>query len=62
MLLRKITHGYVVQTFDTLEGKWIAQYFKAGDDVAVEDQNGLMLIDTSVIDDEYLSFDMKQPA
>lgn len=52
MLLKKITAGYVVQTFDSDKGKFIAQEFIAGDETEYED---------GAIENAYLPFDMVQP-
>ena len=40
MELRKITVGYVIQTFDTEKKCWVDQEFKASDDVTWEDDKG----------------------
>jgi hypothetical protein len=57
MLIKKITTGFVVQTFDTKKDAWTEQYFVAGDS-EFEDTEGNQVDD---INDIYLPFDMKQP-
>ena len=40
MKIRKVTSGFVVQTYDTDTGRCVEQVFVAGDEVAYEDQHG----------------------
>jgi len=40
MIIKKITHGFVVQVFDTNTSKFVSQEFVAGDDCAYEDKAG----------------------
>ena len=40
MIVKKITVGFVIQTFDTTSGKFIDQSFTAGDQVDWEDEHG----------------------
>ena len=61
MLINKITPGFVIQTYNTATGKWVSQSFVAGDDVSCEDGEGNS-IDSSVIEMEYLAFNMVQPS
>ena len=64
MLINKITEGWVTQTFDTEQKKFIRQEFFAGDHVDYEDTQGsavnlnLLTIDGK---EAYLNFDMVQP-
>lgn len=39
-VIRKITEGFVIQSFDALTGKFLGQEFVAGDHVEWEDENG----------------------
>ncbi len=63
MLVKKITHGFVIQTYDAKKRRWISQEFEAGDDVEWEGGNGECLDDPeeSPAYDDYLPFDMVQP-
>ena len=77
MLIRKITPGFVVQTFDTDLGRWIWQEFVAGDQTDYEDasgqpvDSGLLTVTKrikgrkgrrkTVQEEAYLPFEMKQP-
>ena len=75
MIIKKITVGFVVQTFDTETGKYVSQDFVAGDQVDYETEkqniNGAFLDDkNNVLDDvcskmpfpePYLPFNMVQP-
>ena len=56
MIKKKITTGFVIQTFDTETGKFIEQDFIAGESVW-EDERG----EPTEHQEEYLPFDMKQP-
>ena len=65
MLIRKITTGFVIQTFDTETKQFTNQEFIAADQVEVEDVNGNPLDeagnDIPAEFDEYLPFEMVQP-
>lgn len=56
MIKKKITTGFVIQTFDTETGKFLEQEFIAGESVW-EDKDG----NSTEPQEEYLPFDMKQP-
>ena len=64
MLINKITEGWVTQTFDTEQKKFIRQEFFAGDHADYEDTQGsavssnLLIVDGEEL---YLPFDMVQP-
>ena len=77
MLIRKITTGFVVQTFDTTAGRWVFQEFVAGDHTDYEDASG-QPVDSGLLmakrrvkgkkgrkktarEEAYLPFEMKQP-
>jgi len=53
-MIKKITHGYVIQTFDE---ELISQEFIAGDEVDYEDEHGNEIDPTY----DYAPFDMAQP-
>lgn len=59
MLIDKITHGFVIQTYDTESKKFVLQEFVAGDQVEYESKDG----DPVECPDSapYLPFFMKQP-
>ncbi len=57
MIVKKITTGFVIQTFDTKTGKFVSQEFIAGDQVDFEDKKGNAVEEF----DNYLPFDMVQP-
>ena len=59
MIVKKITVGFVIQTYDTDKQEFTGQEFIAGDEVTVEDQNGDEL--DSDCCSAYLPFDMVQP-
>lgn len=66
MLIKKITEGYVTQTFDTDKQEFVSQEFKAGDMVDFEDDdgNGINQADFEnrlVSHSGYLPFNMVQP-
>lgn len=66
MILYKITHGFVSQTFDTEQQKFVEQRFTAGDDVAYENAVGSSIDpddeeETQAILNAYQPFDMVQP-
>jgi hypothetical protein len=57
MLVKKITTGFVIQTFDTETRKFTGQEFVAGDQVDYENEVGMLVKSFK----EYLPFDMVQP-
>jgi hypothetical protein len=57
MIVKKITVGFVVQTYDTNTRKYTGQEFIAGDQVDYETETGDPIERIS----EYLAFDMVQP-
>jgi hypothetical protein len=59
MLVKKITTGFVIQTYDTVTRKYTGQEFIAGDQVDWEDEHGEKLVECSIR--EYLTFNMVQP-
>lgn len=59
MIVRKITYGFVIQTYDTQDQEFVSQEFVEGDQCEYEDINGNP-VDCDLIDD-YLPFDMVQP-
>jgi hypothetical protein len=68
MIVRKITHGWVIQKFDTHTGKFVSQEFVAGDECEYEDEDGETVdselfesVDAEDGEEVYLSFDMVQP-
>lgn len=62
MEIRKITTGFVVQSFDQT-GKFLGQEFVCGDDCAYEDENGETLIpdDDEFEEPGYEPYEMVQP-
>jgi len=64
MLVKKITTGFVIQTFDTELGKFVNQDFIAGDGCDYEDENG-ETVDSDLLEvdgqEAYLPFNMQQP-
>lgn len=62
MLFKKITVGFVIQTFNDA-GECIGQEFIAGDQVDYETQDGeaINVMDMPLGGNEYQSFDMVQP-
>ena len=66
MLINKITTGFVIQTFDTVQMRFVAQEFVAGNDCAYERaelagrpvSSKLLEVDGEEV---YLPYDMKQP-
>ncbi len=58
----KITVGYVIQTFSTIDGKrvCVSQEFVAGDQVGYEDSKGNPVV-VDISREQYMSFDMVQP-
>jgi hypothetical protein len=62
MKIRKITTGFVVQTFNSEVGNWVNQEFVAGDQVDYEDENGDPVNDKdNPALNQYLTFNMVQP-
>lgn len=65
MLLRKVTVGFVVQTFDTEKQEFVSQEFVAGDQCDYENEDGepvdreLFASPDGV--EDYLPYDMVQP-
>lgn len=57
MLVKKITTGFVIQTFDTKTRKFTGQEFIAGDQVDYETETGVPVESFK----EYLPYDMVQP-
>ena len=66
MLVKKITDGFVIQTYDTDKGKWLDQEFVAGDYCELEDENGNCLENDALVRPDgkevYLPFFMVQPS
>ena len=66
MLVKKITDGFVIQTYDTEKGKWLEQEFVAGDSCELEDGDGNCLEDNPLVrpdgTEAYLPFVMVQPS
>jgi len=64
MLVKKITTGFVIQTFDTELGKFVNQDFIAGDGCDYEDMYG-ETVDSDLLEvdgeEAYLPFNMQQP-
>lgn len=76
MLVKKITTGFVIQTFDTDLGRWLSQEFVAGDQVDYEGEFGSVKADLLLVkktvkgkkgrkrtvkEEATLPFEMKQP-
>jgi len=61
--IKKITYGFVVQTFDPNTNTWVSQEFIAGDQVQYEDEFGEAIFDDELgeIEGKTLNFDMVQP-
>lgn len=59
MLFKKITHGYVEQTFNDA-GEFVSQQFVAGDDVSFETEDGdeINQVHMPLGGNEYHPFDM----
>lgn len=63
-MLLKITHGFVIQTYNEKKKQWMSQEFVAGDTVEWENRSGQILPVSEVPDDAmnaYLPFEMVQP-
>lgn len=58
MIVKKITVGFVVQSFDSETGKCLDQEFVASDDCSFEDEQGEHL---DIFHDLYFPLEMKQP-
>jgi|LakMenE18May11ns_1017448.scaffolds.fasta_scaffold9905306_5 hypothetical protein len=72
MIVKKITHGFVIQYFDTASHRFLKQEFVAGDIVEIEDANNEPItledadyfnedVDPEALQTSYLPFDMVQP-
>ena len=66
MIIRKITTGFVIQTFDTDDWKYVSQMFVAGDTVDYENVRGdsvspKLMTSIKTGEEPYLPFDMVQP-
>jgi hypothetical protein len=63
MKINKITHGFVIQTWDTELNRWISQEFVAGEPVAYEDRAGnpVNAADIWPGEEPYLPFEMALP-
>lgn len=62
MIIEKITHGYVVQSYDTEAKIWLHQEFVAGDFCRYQDSNGTRLeSDAMGKPKPSLRFNMVQP-
>ena len=58
MIIKKITTGFVIQSFDTEKNKFVSQEFIAGDQVDYEDENGDQVGSAQREKMPYLPFDM----
>lgn len=58
MKIKKITSGFVIQTFDTEKREFTEQEFIASDQVEWEDSMGETINSPTT---KYLPFEMKQP-
>lgn len=65
MKIKKVTTGFVIQTYDTELKKFVSQEFVAGHECDYEDEKGnsveFELLNNENGDETYLSFEMKQP-
>lgn len=64
MIVKKITHGYVIQTYDTDVNGFINQDFVVGDDCIYENQIGEELHVSDLpeeVQNAYLPYRMIQP-
>tara|TARA_Y100000034_G_scaffold85892_2_gene102973 strand:+ start:1007 stop:1342 length:336 start_codon:yes stop_codon:yes gene_type:complete len=66
MIVKKITTGFVIQTFATEQGVFVRQEFVAGDECDYEDEDGSPLETIDAFKDTkgkeaYLPFEMVQP-
>ena len=60
MEIRKITTGFVIQSFDQT-GKFLGQSFTCGDDCVYEDEDGDTLEDDEFEEPGYEPYEMVQP-
>lgn len=60
-LIKKITVGFVVQTWDDDKKRWVSQDFVAGDQVDWETEDGTPIVVDSTSEVPYLHFNMVQP-
>ena len=59
MIIKKITAGYVIQTFDTDLGRFVSQEFIAGGQCQYEDEDGEPVDSKEMGDPEpYFPYDM----
>jgi len=61
MIVKKITVGFVIQSYDTEVKKFVEQNFTAGDQVDWEDEFGEPIEHPEDAVTGYLAFDMVQP-
>jgi hypothetical protein len=64
MIVKKITTGFVIQSFDTKTNKFVSQEFITSDQCDYEDEKGNLLNNldfTEEIENAYLPFNMVQP-
>lgn len=65
MLIKKITTGFVTQTFDTETGEWVDQQFICGDQCDYEDEDAnpvsYKLFQGKDGKEAYLPYEMKKP-
>ena len=65
MKINKITHGFVVQTWDTELNRWISQEFVAGDQTEFEAADSDQILNPADVwpngPEPYLPFHVKQP-
>lgn len=65
MKIKKVTTGFVIQTYDTEKKKFVAQEFVASGECDYEKENGdeadSSLLNDANGDEMYLPFEMKQP-
>lgn len=61
MNFRKITPGFIIQTFNDA-GEFLSQEFISGDDVEYETEDGdpINVMDMPLAGNEYFPFEMKQ--
>jgi len=64
-MLKKVTVGFVIQTFDPKTKKFVSQEFICGDDVSYEDEDGNVVDEDEFKGEDgkedYLPFDMVPP-
>ena len=61
MIVKKITHGYVCQTFDIRTNSWVSQEFTADNGETSWEDEANQPIESHFLDTQYLPFDMVQP-